>query len=34
MTLLESKPLRLDTPPLIAVKLRAEWDADQVADIE
>ncbi len=34
MTLLESKPLRLDTPPLIAVKPRAEWDVDQVADIE
>ena len=34
MTLLESKPLRLDTPPLIAVKPRAEWDADQVADID
>ena len=33
MTLLESKPLRLDTPPLIAVKPREAWDPDQVADI-
>ena len=33
MTLLESKPLRLETPPLIAVKPREAWDPDQVADI-
>jgi sulfite reductase (ferredoxin) len=32
MTLLE-KPLRLDAPPLIAVKPRDEWDPAQVADI-